>query len=170
MTRNQYYQISNATEYLQQTYEALVTRFLGIIDYLDDTLQDLSEGSKGGGFDRKKRDTRKERSSHMTTTENQQIVSMIEVLEEANKLLHSNETNLRETRNEFVPSHIDVRGDGIQFESFEGELVKHNRTREKHSIFRLNVRIRVGGICKPCPDQKTKTEHQDFAKSKYPTR
>ena len=38
MTRNQYYQISNATEYLQQTYEALVTRFLGIIDYLDDTL------------------------------------------------------------------------------------------------------------------------------------
>ena len=144
MTQNQYYQISNATEYLQQTYEALVTRFLGIIDYLDDTLQDLSKGSKGGGFDRKKRDTRKERSSHMTITEKQQIASMIEVLEEANKLLHSNETNLQETGDQFVPSHVEVRRDGIQFDSFEGELVKHNRTREKRSIFALMLGLGWG--------------------------
>ena len=41
-TQRQYYQITNATQHLQTTFLTLKNRFLGIIDYWDETLQSVT--------------------------------------------------------------------------------------------------------------------------------
>ena len=42
MSQSQYYQITNATQHLQTTFLTLKNRFLGIIDYWDETLQSVT--------------------------------------------------------------------------------------------------------------------------------
>ena len=42
MTRRQYYQVTNSTVHIKETFMALKNKFLGMIDYLDKTLQDVS--------------------------------------------------------------------------------------------------------------------------------
>ena len=42
MSQRQYYQITNATKHLQTTFLTLKNRFLGIIDYWDETLQSVT--------------------------------------------------------------------------------------------------------------------------------
>ena len=53
MTQRQYYQITNATKHLHTTFLSLKNRFLGIIDYWDETLQSVTV--QQGNTTRKKR-------------------------------------------------------------------------------------------------------------------
>ena len=46
MSQRQYYQITNATKHLQTTFLTLKNKFLGMIDYWDET---PTIGNSGGG-------------------------------------------------------------------------------------------------------------------------
>ena len=59
MTQHQYYQITNATKHLHTTFLTLKNRFLGIIDYWDETLQSVTV--------QKENTTRKKRHSTGST-------------------------------------------------------------------------------------------------------
>ena len=56
MTQRQYYQITNATKHLHTTFLTLKNRFLGIIDYWDETLQSVTV--------QKESTTKKEEAQH----------------------------------------------------------------------------------------------------------
>ena len=55
MTQRQYYQITNATVHLKEMFQTLKTRFLGMIDYLDETLHSIKD-EMPNTKSRKKRD------------------------------------------------------------------------------------------------------------------
>ena len=46
MTQRQYFQITNATMHLQNTFHTLKSKFLGMIDYWDETLQSVTVGGR----------------------------------------------------------------------------------------------------------------------------
>ena len=50
MTQRQYYQITNATMHLQNTFRTLKNKFLGIIDYWDETLGPYFEKQISGNY------------------------------------------------------------------------------------------------------------------------
>ena len=46
ISQRQYYQITNATKHLQNTFLTLKNKFLGMIDYWDETLQSVTVGEE----------------------------------------------------------------------------------------------------------------------------
>ena len=75
MSQHQYYQITNATKHLHTTFLTLKNRFLGIIDYWDETLQSVTV--------QKENTTRKKRHSTPSTVPlkaKNQIVHDMDVL------------------------------------------------------------------------------------------
>ena len=79
MSQRQYYQITNATQHLQTTFLTLKNRFLGIIDYWDETLQSVTVG-KDESTTRKKRHSAK---STVPLKAKNQIAHEMDVLTDA---------------------------------------------------------------------------------------
>ena len=79
MSQRQYYQITNATMHLQNTFLTLKNKFLGMIDYWDETLQSVTVGEEENA-------TRKKRHSAKSTTPlkaKNQIAHEMDVLTDA---------------------------------------------------------------------------------------
>ena len=58
MTQHQYFQITNATMHLQNTFRTLKNKFLGMIDYWDETLQSVTVGEEENTNRKKRHSTR----------------------------------------------------------------------------------------------------------------
>ena len=58
MSQRQYYQITNATVHLQNTFLTLKNKFLGMIDYWDETLQLVTVGEEENATRKKRYSTR----------------------------------------------------------------------------------------------------------------
>ena len=126
MTRRQYYQITNLTEHIKETYLALKNRFLGMIDYLDETLQSLEVDKK-----RKKRASNKKLA---TPEEIKHVTGILDTIAELGRLKDKNE-NLKENPKEYIPHHMWINSEKIQV----GTLVNEEKqaaldsTRTKHN-------------------------------------
>ena len=59
MSQHQYYQITNATKHLQTTFLTLKNKFLGIIDYWDETLRSVTVGEEENATRKKRHTTRR---------------------------------------------------------------------------------------------------------------
>ena len=57
-SQHQYYQITNATKHLQTTFLTLKNKFLGMIDYWDETLQSVTVGEEENATRKKRHSTR----------------------------------------------------------------------------------------------------------------
>ena len=58
MSQCQYYQITNATMHLQNTFLTLKNKFLGMIDYWDETLQSVTVGEEENATRKKRHSTK----------------------------------------------------------------------------------------------------------------
>ena len=58
MSQHQYYQITNATKHLQNMFRTLKNKFLGMIDYWDETLQLVTMGEEENATRKKIHSTR----------------------------------------------------------------------------------------------------------------
>ena len=58
MSQRQYYQITNATMHLQNTFLTLKNKFLGMIDYWDETLQSVTVGEEENATRKKRHSTK----------------------------------------------------------------------------------------------------------------
>ena len=58
MSQHQYYQITNATKHLQNTFLTLKNKFLGMIDYWDETLQSVTVRDEENATRKKRHSTR----------------------------------------------------------------------------------------------------------------
>ena len=76
MSQHQYYQITNATQHLHTTFLTLKNRFLGIIDYWDETLQSVTVGEEENA-------NRKKRHSSVPSRAKNQIAHEMDVLTDA---------------------------------------------------------------------------------------
>ena len=76
MSQHQYYQITNATQHLQTTFLTLKNRFLGIIDYWNETLQSVTVGEE-------ENTNRKKRHSSVPSRAKNQIAHEMDVLTDA---------------------------------------------------------------------------------------
>ena len=77
MSQRQYFQVTNSTVHIKEMFVALRDKFLGIIDYLDETLRSIAPPSSG----RQKRQVNAFRTQ-IEDGERQCIVGTMEVLEE----------------------------------------------------------------------------------------
>ena len=77
MSQWQYFQVTNSTVHIKETFVALQDKFLGIIDYLDETLRSIAPPSNG----RPKRQVNAFRTQ-MEDSERQRIVRTMEILDE----------------------------------------------------------------------------------------
>ena len=83
MTQRQYYQITNATEHLRDTFNTLQSKFLNMIDYLDETLTEQEDT-----VDRKKRSTL-ERMTHADLSEGEldHLGTLLDQMDRVNDIL-----------------------------------------------------------------------------------
>ena len=97
MSQHQYYQITNATKHLHTTFLTLKNRFLGIIDYWDETLQSVTV--------QKENTTRKKRHSTGSTVPlkaKNQIAHDMDVLTAAVKWIEKKRWNPQQPQDVWV--------------------------------------------------------------------
>ena len=83
MTQRQYYQITNATEHLRDTFNSLQNKFLNMIEYLDETLTEQKDSEN-----RKKRNIeRKETHADLNEGELDHLGSLLDQMTRVNEIL-----------------------------------------------------------------------------------
>ena len=124
MTQRQYLQITNATVHIQENFMALKTKFLGMIDYLDETLRVVTVQT-----DRKKRETVDGMTLETLSIEKQRIFQDLDVINE----VYSHES--KERNGPLIPKHLEINKEKIQIETLHEErLTEDYHGREKRNI------------------------------------
>ena len=104
MTQRQYYQITNATKHLHTTFLTLKNRFLGIIDYWDETLQSVTV--QQGNTTRKKRHST---PSTVPLKAKNQIVHNMDVLTAAVEWIEKKRWNPQQSQDVWVaPEKLEM--------------------------------------------------------------
>ena len=105
MSQRQYYQITNATVHLQNTFLALKNKFLGMIDYWDETLQSVMMG-KEENANRKKRHSVK---STVPLKAKNQIAHEMDVLTDAVEWIEKKRWSPQQPQNVWVtPEKLEM--------------------------------------------------------------
>ncbi|MCG8624238.1 MAG: hypothetical protein MJE68_19865, partial [Proteobacteria bacterium] len=127
MTKHQYYQITNATEHIKITYTSLKNRFLGMIDYLDETLRSVTV-RKGKGRNRSKRSILGDRPQEADI---RGITTVLDMLSDLGTQHQNRQERLDKKTEEHVPFHLKIGKDRFQVENiqedFNQEKMRHRR-------------------------------------------
>ena len=122
MSQHQYYQITNATQHLQTTFLTLKNRFLGIIDYWDETLQLVTVQEENT--------TRKKRHSAKSTVPlkaKNQIAHEMDVLTAAVEWIEKKRWSPQQPQDVWVtPENLEM-GQIITREEEEGYMYSHKK-------------------------------------------
>ena len=123
MTQRQYYQVTNSTVHIKETFMALKNKFLGMIDYMDETLQDVSVNKVPGR-------TKRHATSHLPNVKAEEKQQLIQILEILDKLPEG----LSQPRGEgqFQPHHVEAGRGTLRMGTItEGEPHINKIDREK---------------------------------------
>ena len=122
MSQRQYYQITNATKHLQTMFLTLKNRFLGIIDYWDETLQSVTVQEEST--------TRKKRHSAKSTVPlkaKNQIAHEMDVLTAAVEWIEKKKWSLQQLQDVWVtPDKLEM-GQIITREEEEVHMYSHKK-------------------------------------------
>ena len=133
MSQRQYFQVTNSTVHIREMFVALRDKFLGIIDYLDETLRSIVPPSSG----RWKRQVNAFRMQ-IEDGERQCIVRMMEILEEyVNRMDNPGEVYI--TLQEYPLQYLKVGKESIQVSGIlddeEPLLLKTERTKRNPLVW-----------------------------------
>ena len=135
MTKHQYYQITNATEHIQMTYTALKNKFLGMIDYLDETLRSVTV-KKQKDRNRSKRSIFGKRPQE---DEIRAITSVLDMLSELETYFSAGQNSMDRKEKDHIPFHLTVGTDRLQVENIyedpNGVKVVHKREKRNPIVW-----------------------------------
>ena len=97
MSQCQYYQITNATMHLQNTFLTLKNKFWGMIDYWDETLQSVTVGEEENA-------TRKQRHSSVPLKAKNQIAHQMDILTDVVEWIEQRRWSLQQPQDVWVTS------------------------------------------------------------------
>ena len=127
MTQRQYYQITNSTMHIKETFQALKMKFLGMIDYLDETLRSETFVETD---ERVKRETLKPKIVNIRDREEQKIVQDLEMLSRLNV-----EIDRPRVTEEFQTKHVTFGKETLQVETLlDEDILLNTHTRKKRNI------------------------------------
>ena len=133
MSQRQYFQVTNSTVHIKETFVALRDKFLGIIDYLDETLRSIAPPSNG----KQKRQVNTFRTQ-MEDSERQSIVRTMEILDKyINKM--ENPGGVYNTLQEYPLQYLKVGKESVQVSGIlddeEPLLVRTERTKRNPLVW-----------------------------------